>query len=379
MVLFRLRKSHTLGIDSPLQNIAIELKDGLEYAHNALQFNQLDSNHFKSLNTQVETIAKNFPSSFGDRFLFDYYMLQSIAEDWNRNGQKLSTVIIPRYDKEWSHISNHSPFNSSQGQAKTINFVSFHGAEKIEDIDLLNYPFLCHELGHNLFFYDDSIFKENFENELSGIIGSLRLRSIADHGAAKAKAQNTIATIKELWNPIPSQKNWAHETAMDLIALWTCGPAYLAAFQDELEAKEKNPYFIDPVHPPYALRVKALIMAGEKLGWQKYTHKLENILQQWKRSKWQSELNNFYYTLTDAKLVDSCVAVTLLTCERIRLPLCDKKMVNGINEKLHHKQSLEWGTELIIAAWLVHEEYGEDQYEKWDFATVSEKLNSLTP
>jgi hypothetical protein len=59
-----------------------------------------------------------------------------------------------------------------------------------------------------------------------------------------------------------------YSRSMDVIALWTAGPAYLATFQDTLEDEELNPYQVGQSHPPYEVRANALIDASKRLGWE---------------------------------------------------------------------------------------------------------------
>src|SRR5258708_27075845 len=88
---------------------------------------------------------------------------------------------------------------------------------------------MCHELAHNLFYYNDTLFVDSFKKTLDDFLGTLRLRAIADQGSARSKSHAMIDRIAQFWEPALTHKNWAHEMAMDIVALWTCGPAFLAA------------------------------------------------------------------------------------------------------------------------------------------------------
>ena len=84
--------------------------------------------------------------------------------------------------------------------------------------------------------------------------------------------------------PSPNHFDWSHEIAADMIAFWTCGPAYVAALFDVLEYDGLNPYKIGPGHPPYEVRANALLYAGESLGWEAYLSDLRDIVGRWRVS-----------------------------------------------------------------------------------------------
>src|SRR5712691_5868169 len=123
----------------------------------------------------------------------------------------------------------------------------------------LAYPFLTHELGHNALFKYDKVFPQSFWPVLEQVTNGLLRQSLADKGAARSRARDTVTLIRQLWSPTANHYNWAHEIAMDVIALWTTGPAYLATFHDILEDEELNPYLVGQSHPPYEIRANALI------------------------------------------------------------------------------------------------------------------------
>jgi hypothetical protein len=110
---------------------------------------------------------------------------------------------------------------------------------------LLLYPWLCHEVGHNILSRDHSAFRKSFETRLDKITKALQLLRVADRGSLQDKSQRIIDDILYMWQPAPDRDSWTHEMTIDIIAPWTCGPAYLAAFQDVVEKPGINPYKID--------------------------------------------------------------------------------------------------------------------------------------
>jgi hypothetical protein len=98
--------------DSPLQNIASEFKEVLHYSHAAKTAGYLDQQIYEYLHNSLEQIIQILPKSFGDRFLFDHYMLESISQVWNRNRQILTGNLMPHCYGEWAHISTFVPYDS---------------------------------------------------------------------------------------------------------------------------------------------------------------------------------------------------------------------------------------------------------------------------
>lgn len=366
-------------INSPFSAIGLELEAQLRIVRDSVTAGAQDSSLLKYVVSQTEATLEILPRNFGDRFWFDAEMIQSIKKSWNHQVQRLSNTIIPNYGSEWSHASSNIPSAPGSGQGKSINVIYIPGEDSLDDVDLLAYPFMCHELGHNLFFYNDALFVDCFKVELRKVAGSLRLRGLPDKGAAALRAGRLINEMQELWSPGFNHRNWAHETGMDIIALWTCGPAYLAIFQDVVQEGTKDPYLITQEHPPYAVRVEALIKTAERLGWSDYTRDLNRVVKEWRRSRWSTGLTNRYVALADSRLVDACVSCVLDACEKLSLPKCNAKEIERVRGLLRRGEVPAFGTELILAAWLVEQQKGESGFEQWKRATVRELAGSITP
>jgi hypothetical protein len=303
-------------LDSPLQEIAKDYIEYLESVRLSFQSNNIDQSVYERILSLTEITIDAFPSSFGNRFFFDYYMIEEIAKEWNHNGRIISCPIIPKYDKEWAHISILNPTSPKNGNLSSINLVCFPEEDNTDNIDLLEYPFLFHELGHNLFFYNDSIFADKFTKELEIILAGIRLRAISDKGLAKNRTEDILQQISHFWLPKSTQKDWAHEIAVDLIALWACGPAFLKAFYLELEHNNYDAFLIDHNHPPYAFRIEVILDASEKLGLQRYSNNLENLfynLNHRKKDRSFYDSNNQYQALTSEKLKEAVICCVLRT------------------------------------------------------------------
>ena len=156
--------------DSPLSSIFAELHTGLaciQAAYRAGNCSQLQVDSFRN---QAHAVAQLMPKNFTDRFDFDAQMIGTLQTSWNGSKQRLSQLIIPVSGDTWAHqrvVFPVKPVDLMQGMAVFINVVYIPGDDELGSVDLLNYPFLCHELAHNLFFFDDSFSRQQFENNLS--------------------------------------------------------------------------------------------------------------------------------------------------------------------------------------------------------------------
>ena len=296
--------------ESPLSQIVAELEGYFQFFEQTAHVSNNAPGATFGLQAIADTVAR-LPRSFGERFQFDAQLIYALSLEWNGDGQKLSGTILPRPGKKWGHESVCVPFGLLNGQQKSINMIHLPGDDVLEEVDLLTYPFLCHEMAHNLLYFADPHFRPAFESTLDAYLNTLRLRSIADQRRARSQSQSTIDRIAEFWRPGANHQNWAHEMMMDLVALWTCGPAYLAAFCDELEDKDLEPYFINRQHPPYAVRAEALLQANQKLGWREYGKGIKKQLREWSTSHHKKRSRYDYTSLTDPVLIESCVECAL--------------------------------------------------------------------
>lgn len=364
---------------SPLQNIGTELESQLRFLESAARKDTGNEDLLKIFLSQVGTIFRILPATFGDRFWFDAQMIDAIAQAWNGTSQRLSGTILPKAGREWAHGSAFIPLASGSEKRKAINVINVPGRDDLIDIDLLGYPWMCHELAHNLFYYNDTLFVDSFKKTLDDFLGTLRLRAIADQGSARSKSHAMIDRIAQFWEPALTHKNWAHEMAMDIVALWTCGPAFLAAFQDEIEDKTKDPYHLDNIHPPYAVRAIALLRASKALGWTSHAKGIEGIKGEWRKSKWARRVDNDYLALAEPRLTEAVVDCTLATCTKFSLPRCTPAEVARIEGIVTRDETPQFGSDLILAAWFARDKRGAESFNQWERSTIRFALDSLTP
>jgi hypothetical protein len=321
---------------------------------------------------------EQLPQTFGERFLFDTTMLQAVREEWEGLGRILfSGAILPRHEgTEWSYrvvsVEQDGP-----GRIIPVKVVQFPGRDATDDIDLLDYPFLLHEMGHDFFNMLGRGFAERFAAEMGGIVRRWRLRSISDRGAARTRAKQTIDRAESLWTPTGNQRDWAHEVAVDIVALWTGGPAYLDAYRRTVEERELNPFTIVEHHPPYGARAAALVEAAERLGWGAYAVSLRGAIDGWRRDATRLGRDNAFATFADPGIVAACVRCAFETCEEWLLPRCDQARLDRVAATVKKGAVPNYGTDVILAAWIVARDEGEDALSRWEGEAIPALLGSV--
>jgi hypothetical protein len=315
------------------------------------------------------------PQSFETRFNFDAALISTIADEWSTGGVSLSSMILPRYSKEWGHLTCTLPISKMQGH--TIDLILILGEDDSASIDLLDYSWLCHELAHNLHFQTRS-FAHDFQRRLDDRMRGLQTRSVADRSLGRARSLARIERLASVWNPSDNQRNWAHEIAADLTALWVCGPAFLAAFQHLLVDIRPRPYHVNQEHPPYDVRVSALIDAAQRLQWNGDVDEMVQIQKTWRLSEHSDERTNDYLVLADNELITAAVTAALAVCDESELPRATPERVTELEGFMAAGVMPELGGELMIAAWIAENRLGEIEFDLWQAAVINELVESVT-
>jgi hypothetical protein len=326
--------------------------------------------------TYVASVLELLPTSFEDRFIFDAQLIHALAGEYSRGTARLSGLLIPKPSQTWGHQT--VPMPSSDGRtAYVIDVIHLPGDDNLDDIDLLVYAFLCHELGHNIFFRNGDAFITAFGKELDAVLASIQRQTLGIRGSAKQVANATAEQVPRYWTPTPDQFNWAHEIAVDVMSLWLSGPAYLAALQDVMEADGLNPYQLGQSHPPYETRAKALIDAACRFGWAYYTGAIQSLVDRWSAASAGDLRTNLHVACSDSRLLSGVISTAIQTCESLSLPRCTPTTIADVENKERPGQPLELGTDVILAAWLAHNRSTEAEYEVWERGIIDGVLADL--
>jgi hypothetical protein len=304
-------------------------------------------------------------------------LIHALAEEYSQGGAKLSRMLVPKPSQTWGHQTVSMP-STDRMTAYAVDVVHLPGDDNIEDINLLAYPFICHELGHHILFKDGDKFISLFGTELDSVLSVMQRQMLGIRGTARQVADATANQIRQYWTPTPDQFNWAHEIAVDVIAIWLCGPAYLAAIQDVMEDADLKPFQLGQSHPPYETRGRALIEAAERLGWAYYTGPFQTLLERWAGSPPSGDRSNLHVACADPRLVSAAVTAAIQTCQALSLPCCTVSRVTAIENALRDGLEIEIGTDLLIAAWSTFSKSGEGALQEWETATIARMLAEIT-
>jgi hypothetical protein len=335
------------------------------------------SDDAERISNYVAKVLELLPSSFGDRFAFDSQLIHSLAQEYSQGAVNLSSMLVPKPSNAWGHQT--VPMPSIDGKsAYVIDVIHLPGEDKSADIDLLSYPFVCHELGHNILFRNGDAFTVECSRQLNAVLAEIQKQTIGIRGMSRHVAEATIEQVRQYWTPTADQYNWAHEIAIDVISLWLCGPAYLASLQDVFEADGLNPYQLGQSHPPYEIRARALIDGASRLGWAYYTGTTQTLADRWSSLAPANVRTNLHVACGDPRLLNAVITSTLETCAALSLPCCTPSRITAVQVRESEGRPLEFGTEVILSAWLTRNRSTEAEYDEWEMATIDQLLADIT-
>ena len=275
----RIADIQTSLTQSPLESVGRKLIDYLEWLLSGIETDTVSGPTIESILQFVDDIFARVPKSFGDRFDFDALLIREIMREWESSKTRFPSMIVPSYGNEWSHSAIGMPPENGR-EAHIVKIITLPGDDFLDEINLLDYAFLLHELAHELFSLSGDLFRIPFNERLDGRLHSLRRRSIADgHDVTKRRHQDVIDNIESYWRATNNRPDWAHEFAADIVALWACGPVYIDRLVDTIRRKNQRPFELKQEHPPYAARFDALSKACFQLGWP--TTQTDDLLEYW--------------------------------------------------------------------------------------------------
>lgn len=362
---------------TPLAAIGELLVRSITEVQRSLEFGGSSIDDAARIATYSMSVLDLLPKSFGDRFAFDAQLIHALADEYSQGGAKLSRMLIPKPSQSWGHQTVSMP-STDRTTAHAVDVVHLPGDDNIEDISLLDYPFICHELGHHILFKDGDGFIALFGKELESVLSAMQMQMLGIRGAARQIANATADQVKRYWTPTADQFNWAHEIAVDVIAIWLCGPAYLAAIQDVMEDADLKPFQLGQSHPPYETRCRALINAAERLGWAYYTGPFQTLLERWDATPPSGDRTNLHVACGDPRLVSAAVSAAIETCQAMSLPCCTASRVSVVEHALRDGQEIDISTDLLIAAWSKFSQSTEAAFRAWEKSTIARLLAEIT-
>jgi hypothetical protein len=322
----------------------------------------------------VEYYERLFHSGFGPRFVLDAWFANNVCNQWACPLVYLPRQIIPVYGGQWGYSLLPGPWTTTN--PLSIYAVCFPGRSEITDLNLLEYAWLNHELGHHLLSRSGKGFAENFKPRVVDFVKTALRKTTADSAKTRAKSKELAIRTASLWTPRPNTRDWAHELAADAIALWTCGPAFLGAMQHVIENESIDPYEISESHPPYELRLRILIELAENLEWGNHCTELKTTMKRWSEAEMAARKHNEYSALAENTLGEECSAQIVQACRTWGLPQCTPELLHEVEEKAQGGQNFDSAVDLILAAWSVYRA-APNQYDAWEASALAQLANDL--
>lgn len=362
---------------TPLREIHEKLSAHLEEAKGWLLSKSVSEEDFVNHSGKICGIVARLPQTFGARFFFDAAFITALARDF-ASELPLSGMVVPRCGQEWGYERLEMPWEENAQFGHAVHLIYVPGQDRVEYVDLLDYPFMAHEWGHYIMLRHGSSFSRDFQGELDEIVKSLRLSALANSGLARTISQRRIQELIQFWGPSPDHRNWAHELAIDLLSLWTCGPAYLACFEDCLVKERPNPYAIDQNHPPYSVRAEALVEGAEQLGLGAYARGLRNVVAGWDISRPHPKRDNRFVRLTKPEMTEACTQASFRLCKSLKLAGCSAGRMESLRGSALNFDTADLGVDLLLKARIVYGDKGEAAYNEWECEMVKLLASKVT-
>ncbi len=258
---------------TPLSEIGSVIADGIQFAKHS------DSEESGEFLRGIENCLDALPSGrqLSVRFGFDATLIQAIRDQWTTGKCGLPQMILPKYGNEWGHQPIHLP-SAQRERIPRVDLILFPFGDDLDDLDLLVYPWLVHELAHVLLMTVDEPFGNELHTNVHEYLKSARLRALAASDTVRQRQESVLRTIEDGWIRNGKGGNWAFEIAADTVAVWTTGPAFLTCFCDVIANHRLDLFRIDHSHPSYEMRTKAILMVGDQLGWHQECRELTSRL-----------------------------------------------------------------------------------------------------
>ena len=143
-----------------------------------------------------------------------------------------------------------------------------------------------------------------------------------------------------------------------------------------LDNASLNPYELTQSHPPYVVRANALVEGARLLGWNDAA--LRRRIAGWNDSKWHDSKSNRLRSLASPELTSACVSAALQTCQILQLAKCTCEGLNTMLETTGDHRPPEFGVNLVLEAYVIFEESGEQAYLDWQAPAVQQLADTVT-
>jgi hypothetical protein len=282
-------------------------------------------------------------------------------QEWEDAGARVSGAVVPRYASAWGF--GRVPMPSEDGRrAHVIRVVTLPGEDRLGDIDLSDDPWLFHELAHDAFYGVGHHFREDFDAILGARFRALRIRAAADIGGAARHASQHLDQLEEYWRPRRNQRDWAHEIATDVAALWTVGPAFLLRFTQLLVAEAHRASIAADQHPSYLTRAEALTGAAERLGWSNEAWALDEEVRQVRA---REDLNRSQLVYADPELIAGAVEAALAAVAALSIPRMTPERFAEVRAAAAEDPTKLSGTGLVACAAICRNNCKAADYQRW--------------
>jgi len=311
----------------------------------------------------------------GQRFHMDAWFAADVASGLGRE-VPLSQMLVPFYLGEWFYFLPPQPRFKGVG-SQLIYGVSFPGSDLLKDVHLLEYPWLFHETGHHLL---DRVDKQLFESVRTALASTLRKERRRNPSASpevRAIVTDRLKRYERFWSPDLAIQNWTVEIFADVIAVWTCGPAFIASFIDNTENSAQRPFETHVTHPPFNLRAVLLIEVGESLGWDRYLGGLRDLVRKWKSKPLEMSAQNDYAAMATSELSAVVIDAALTLCRNLQLPQCTVESIDSLRKWIESPQSPDSAFQMIVGAWLKEHDQ-PDAFDAWEASVLDLLQRELT-
>jgi hypothetical protein len=188
------------------------------------------------------------------------------------------------------------------------------------------------------------------------------LRAAADTGSAARHSAQQLDSLIRYWTPRCDQRDWSHEVATDIAALWSLGPAFLMRFMRLLGDEPGNVWSAADQHPPYLTRADALARAAEQLGWADEAWALREEVRVL-RERPDRDTSALVYA--DPELLLAAVDASLEACHALSIPAMKPERFAALRRACQSGTAAFTGIDLIAAGAIARTILSEADYATW--------------